>query len=328
MRFPSSLILSATMAMALQTAIPPLGWCQEVAVVDPSKADADFAIQGEYVGDVEIDGAPTRVGVQVIAKGGGKLAGVAYKGGLPGDGWDGNEFRKGEGTTVKGIEFPGDADVLIHDGVMTVNNPSGTKIGQLKKITRKSATLGEKPPQGAIVLFNGTSADQFLGGKLDGDLLVQGVKSHQKFQSFSLHLEFLLSYMPTKSGQERSNSGCYCQGRYEVQILDSFGLSGESKECGGIYGVKKPDVNMCFPPLTWQTYDIDFTAAKFDGDGKKIAEAKVTVKHNGTVIHKDVSIPMTTTSAPFPEGPEAGPLYLQDHRNPVRFRNIWIVEKN
>jgi hypothetical protein len=143
-----------------------------------------------------------------------------------------------------------------------------------------------------------------------------------------MHLEFLLSYMPSARGQGRANSGCYAQGRYEVQILDSFGLTGEHNECGGIYSIKKPDVNMCFPPLSWQTYDIDFTAAKFDDAGKKTADAKMTVRHNGVVIHDNVSAPKTTTAAPLGEGKEPGPIYLQDHGNPIRFRNIWIVEKN
>ncbi|MEI8019113.1 MAG: DUF1080 domain-containing protein, partial [Schlesneria sp.] len=167
----------------------------------------------------------------------------------------------------------------------------------------------------------------FEGGKLDGDMLVQGVTSKQKFQSYSMHLEFMLSYMPNERGQGRANSGCYAQGRYEVQILDSFGLTGENNECGGIYSIKKPDVNMCFPPLTWQTYDIDFTAAKYDASRKKTADARITVKHNGVVIHDNVALPKATTAAPVAEGPEPGPIYLQDHGNPIRFRNIWVEEK-
>ena len=151
--------------------------------------------------------------------------------------------------------------------------------------------------------------------------------SKHKFQDVSVHLEFQLSYMPTASGQGRANSGCYLQGRYEVQILDSFGLEGKNNECGGIYSIRDPQTNMCFPPIAWQTYDIDFTAAKYDAAGKKIADAKITVKHNGVVIHKDVALPKTTTAAPVAEGPQPGPLYLQDHGNPIRFRNIWIVEK-
>ncbi len=301
---------------------------QDKAVLDPNKADADFAVQGEYVGEITLDGIKTKLGIQVVAKGEGKIVGIAYMGGLPGDGWDGKAPHRGEGDVKDGLlDFTEDAEVKAKDGVITIHENGGSLIGECKKLTRNSPTLGEKPPAEAIVLFDGKSTDQFIKGQLDGDLLVQGVSSKQNFRSFTLHLEFLLSYMPTEKGQRRANSGCYCQGRYEVQILDSFGLSGENNECGGIYGIKKPDVNMCFPPLTWQTYDIDFVAAKFDADGKKTDNARVTVKHNGVVIHSDVAIPKTTTAAPVPEEPDAGPIYLQDHGNPIRFRNIWIVEK-
>ncbi len=142
-----------------------------------------------------------------------------------------------------------------------------------------------------------------------------------------MHLEFKLPYMPAARGQARGNSGCYLQGRYEVQILDSFGLEGKNNECGGIYEIKDPDVNMCLPPLAWQTYDIDYTAARYDASGGKTANARITVSHNGVVIHDNVELPRATRAAPVKEGPEPGPIYLQDHGNPVRFRNIWVVEK-
>jgi hypothetical protein len=298
--------------------------------LDSKQADADFPLQGEYAGAITVDGDELKLGVQVIAHGGGKFHAVGYMGGLPGDGWDGSDRREVDGELSGGAAFfkvAGEAGAEVRDGVMTIRDASGNSIGELKKTTRKSPTEGEKPPAGAVVLFDGTSADKFDGGKLDGNLLVQGATSKQKFQSCKLHLEFMLSYMPAARGQGRGNSGCYAQGRYEVQILDSFGLSGENNECGGIYTVKKPDVNMCFPPLSWQTYDIDFTAAKFDDSGKKTADAKMSVKHNGVVIHEDVAVPKSTTAAPLGEGKEPGPLYLQDHGNPVRFRNIWVVEK-
>jgi hypothetical protein len=301
---------------------------QERATIDPQKADADYAIQGEYVGEIDRDGANVKLGIQLIAQGGSRFVGVGYFGGLPGDGWNGLDPVKGEGALKDGkLELTAEADVTIKDGVITIRDSGGGLIGECKKVNRKSPTLGEKPPADAVILFDGKAADKFEGGKLDGDLLVQGVTSKQKFQNYSLHLEFLLSYMPNERGQGRANSGCYSQGRYEVQILDSFGLSGENNECGGIYTIKKPDVNMCFPPLVWQTYDIDFTAAKYDAAKKKTDDARITVKHNGVLIHDNVALPKATTAAPVAEGPEPGPIYLQDHGNPVRFRNIWLVEK-
>ena len=85
---------------------------------------------------------------------------------------------------------------------------------------------------------------------------------------------------------------------------------------------------MCFPPLAWQTYDIDFTAATYDAAGKVTKNARITVRHNGVVVHNDVELPnRKTTAAPVEVGPEPGPIYLQDHGNPVRFRNVWFVEK-
>jgi hypothetical protein len=188
--------------------------------------------------------------------------------------------------------------------------------------------LGAAPPEGAVVLFDGKSTDQFPGAKMTDDgLLIAGATSGPKFGSCRVHLEFLLPYMPAARGQGRANSGCYLQGRYEVQILDSFGLDGLNNECGGIYTVRAPSVNMCLPPLAWQTYDIDFTAAKYDAQGTKVADAHLTVRHNGVLIHENVPVPEATRAAPVKDGPEHGPLYLQDHGNPVRFRNIWVVPR-
>ncbi len=89
---------------------------------------------------------------------------------------------------------------------------------------------------------------------------------------------------------------------------------------------RAPLVEMCYPPLSWQTYDIDFTAAQYDG-GKKTKNARMTVKHNGVLIHDNIEVDHATTAAPGKEGPEAASIYLQDHGHPVRFQNIWIVEK-
>ncbi len=298
---------------------------------DPAKADADFALQGEYTGVAKLEEEEKKIGVQVIALGQGKFRAVAYQGGLPGDGWQGEETHSVEGE-LKGDEVvfekagdPGKG--ILKNGKLAV--VFGDKvIVELEKVERKSSTLGEKAPEGAIVLFDGTSAEAFEGGKLTEEkLLEQGCTSKQKFGSHKAHLEFRTPYQPEDQGQGRGNSGVYLQGRYECQILDSFGLSGEQNECGGLYSVDKPKLNMCFPPLAWQTYDIDYTAAVYEGD-KLVKNPRVTIKHNGVVIHDDVELPgeRNTTAAPVAAGKEPGPLYLQDHGNPVRFRNIWVVE--
>ncbi|MCG8585850.1 MAG: DUF1080 domain-containing protein [Pirellulales bacterium] len=304
--------------------------------IDPAKAaeDPDFAIQGEYVGELigDDDEDHEKFGMQVIALGGGKFRLVAYEGGLPGAGWNGNKNDRSvtDGEMKDGAAiFEDDHGIgTLKDGVIVAKDDDDVLLGKFKKVERKSPTLGAKPPTGAVVLFDGTSPDNCKKGRMtEGGLLMEGVTSKQKFGDFTMHIEFLLPYKPNARGQARGNSGAYMQGRYEVQMLDSFGLEGKHNECGGIYSVKDPDINMCFPPLTWQTYDIDFTAAKFDDAGKKIKDAQMTVKHNGVVIHKDVKLPNKTTAAPVNEGAAPGPLYLQNHGNPVRYRNIWVVEK-
>jgi hypothetical protein len=268
------------------------------------------------------------MGIQFVAQGNNRFLGIGYFGGLPGDGWSGVEAVKAEGEIKNGIAtFTAEADLAVKDDVLTIRDKAGDLISECKKVIRKSPTLGQKPPEDAIVLFDGKSADNFEGGKLDGDMLVQGAKTKQLFQNFHLHLEFMLPYLPSRRGQDRGNSGFYAQGRYEVQILDSFGLAGEHNECGGIYEVKKPEINMCFPPLSWQTYDVDFTAAKFDTTGKKTSDARMTVQHNGVLIHNDVKVPNATRASILAEGPEPGPIYFQDHGNPVRYRNIWLQER-
>jgi hypothetical protein len=302
------------------------------AFTDPAEAGADFAIQGEYQGELKMpDSDETlKVGGQVIALGDGKFHGVFFMGGLPGDGWErGGPQLEADGETADGkVTFAGDTgSAVVEDGKMKILDPGGNELATLKKVERKSPTLGAKPPEGGKTLFDGTSADAWKGGRLvEEKLLGVGTVSKDEFGDFSAHLEFRTPYMPKASGQGRGNSGVYLQDRYEVQVLDSFGLEGADNECGGIYKIKEPAVNMCFPPLSWQTYDIDYRAAGYEG-GKKVKNATITVKHNGQVIHQKVELPRATRAAPVAEGPEPGPVYLQDHGNPVRYRNIWIVAK-
>jgi len=200
----------------------------------------------------------------------------------------------------------------------------------------KIVSPGEKssdPPADAIVLFDGKDLSKWKNGDKwelkDGYAVVQksDIVTTDSYGDYQLHVEFATPEKVRGSGQGRGNSGVYLQGRYEVQMLDSFGLDGKDNECGGVYSVGAPKINMCYPPLSWQTYDIDYTAAKYNASGKLTANPRMTVRHNGVVIHDNLELPgeRNTTAAPVKAGPEPGPVYLQDHGNPVRYRNIWVV---
>ncbi len=324
---------------------------------DPNDATlpADFKLQGEYVGSVSGGG---KLGAQVIALGNGAFQAVMLSSGLPGDGWDGKtKFLldgklEGSGATFQYAtgkrkylaqsptefsavsKFPSGFVVNDYTATLTGDTMKGNADGktfELKKAARKSPTLSAKPPAGAVVLFDGTNAGEWSRGRLDkenGILNTDGsdLLSKRKFTNYTLHLEFMLPYRPEARGQGRGNSGVYQVDLYEVQVLDSFGLDGKNNECGGVYSLAEPKVNMCLPPLTWQTYDIDFTSAVAE-DGKKVKNARLTVRHNGVVIHDNLELKGVTGGARNePEG-TSGPIRLQGHGNPLQYRNIWIAEK-
>ncbi|MCI0681015.1 MAG: DUF1080 domain-containing protein [Gemmataceae bacterium] len=297
---------------------------KRIAFTNAKDAGPDFAVQGEYVGDV----GGEKTGAHLIARGDGKFDVNILQGGLAGAGWDGatkltgKAITEGDRTIVTGKDLGGD----IANGSFTLK--VGDKTGTLKHVVRQSPTAGLKPPPDAIILFDGSEASvkEWNGGKLvDGNLLNNGVRSNLKFRDFTLHLEFRLPYMPYSRDQGRGNSGLYLQERYEIQILDSFGLKGRNNECGGFYGHYDPLVNMCLPPLTWQTYDVDFTAARFE-NGKRVSPAVVTVRHNGVVIHNQREM-KGESGGGRKEGSELGGFLLQNHGDPVHFRNIWVAEK-
>lgn len=302
------------------------------AYTDPDKTDDDFPLQGEYKGtlkDKDGDGEIT-IGLQVVALGKGQFRGYGYQGGLPGDGADISTKvmveGKREGDQILFTRDEGSA--VVKGGTATVSI-KGVEVGVLPKVLRESPTLGAKPPKEATVLFDGKNTDHWENGKIENGLLVAGTQTKKKFGDQKIHIEFRIPYQPEDDSQGRGNSGIYLQGRYEVQMLDSFGLEGKHNECGGIYSVRDPNVNMALPPLSWQTYDIDYTAGKYDDAGKVVSNPRITVIHNGVKIHDNVELPgdRNTTAAPVQPGNAPGPIYLQDHGNPVRYRNIWVVEK-
>ncbi len=283
---------------------------------DPEKAATehpDFTIQGEYLGQV----GDAAVGVQAAAMDEGQFLVTTYQGGLPGAGWNGE---------------PAVSQVVDRNALSEL-------MEGFERVERESPTLGKTAPEGAAVAFTGEPNDQFKGDVRDGYLWA-GSQTTVPIGDFTMHLEFRLPFKPATipSSQDRGNSGVYIYNNYECQVLDSFALnlieeanpfpvkSRNNQWCGSFYKFKIPDVPMAFPPLRWQTYDIDFTAPRFQ-DGEKTQNARITVRQNGVLIHDDVELPKGTGAGGSRPEKEAGIIYFQGHGNPTAFRNIWIVPK-
>jgi len=192
------------------------------------------------------------------------------------------------------------------------------------------------PPADSIVLFDGKDMSAWQGGEkwkvADGVATVHGggVTSKQAFGDCQLHLEWAAPEEVKGTGQGRGNSGIFLQGLYEVQILDSYdNKTYFDGQCGALYKQTPPLVNACRKPGEWQTYDIVYEAPKFDAAGKLEKPAYVTVLQNGVLILNHFQIEGATAwdAAPAYTAHAAKlPLALQDHGNPVRFRNIWVRE--
>jgi len=292
-----------------------VGFCAEKVAVrtytntEEASERSEFSIQGEYEGEGK--------GVQVADLDKGVFHVLTYQGGLPGAGWDGKAIK---------------AEKLDREHV-------GALVESLSRVERTSPTQGKEAPEGAMVIFDG-EPNNLIKGNIEDGVLWAGASTTQPVGDFKLHLEFSVPYKPARplSSQDRGNSGIYIFGNYEVQIMDTFGLdfavennaieigSLNSQWCGSFYKFKTPDVPMSFPPLRWQTYDIDFTAPRFEGEDK-VENARVTVRHNGVLIHDDLELPGGTgNGAMRPEAPK-GTILFQGHGNPVAFRNVWLVEK-
>ena len=296
----------------------------------------DAKVQGLYEGSCKDAKGEYKLEARVVAQGNGVYK-VFIRQTLA-DGKvakaDGDAKTADEKVTFSAKAGEAEWSGTIADGAMAGNCGEGCKL-ELKRVERKSPTLGKKPPEGALVLLDGKNFDGLTKRKnKDGsedpwpqaaeDSSIQvakgGMNSKQALDgSFNYHVEFLLPLMPDKHSQGRGNSGVYLPNGDEIQVLDSFGdttyLGGG---CGGVYKYKDPDAFDVFslaslPPLEWQTYDIEYRVEK--QDGKLVGKPKVTLYHNGIKIHDNFELQKNAKS---------GTLHWQDHGCAVRYRNIWV----
>ena len=308
---------------------------------------AGDSVMGEWKGKLRGDDGIERIlEAQIVAEGGDQYRAVMR---LDKDGsWNAGESsgrRKGESVAFSGslnlgqgsggvCRLQGRVDSEGFTG--TCAESGSTARFSLARMERRPPRLGAKPPEEAVVLFDGTGLEAWMrrdgqpaGWKLgeDGSMEVArgNILTRRSFGDVRIHLEFRTPLMAEARGQARGNSGVYVQGRYEVQVLDSFGLEPMDNGCGGVYRIAPPRVNASLPPLQWQTYEIIFRTPRFDASGSKTANARITVRHNGQVIHLNRELPRLTPGGVSNEESERGPLLLQDHRDPVQYRNIWVL---
>ncbi len=319
-----------------------------IATIARAAAPAEAQVQGLYEGTNSDSGGETKIEARVVAQGDGN-----YKVFVRLDEGNGAIRRvelaaksSGETFTLTDKAAGGEGKGVYRNGVIEGSYGGDGKF-RLTRVERRPPTLGKKPPKGAIVLLDGKDFSEMVqpsGGKWDlaglkagkdGSIQVPrgGMNSRRAFPgSLDLHVEFQIPLMPAAHGQGRGNSGVFLPNRDEVQVLDSFGeVTYTGGGCGGLYAYKDPDTMelvesrkgnpeckfslASLPPLAWQTYDIEY---RVDAGGGK---PRVTVYHNGIKIHDKAELHSPPN---VPESP-SGHLHFQDHGNPVRFRNIWVV---
>ncbi len=315
--------------------------------VNAGQVLAGDTVMGQWEGVLRIvDGAERGIEAQVVAEGGDRYRAVMRLA-TEGDRTGGESTGRREG---KAVVFSGSLDlgrgsggVCQLQGEIDDRGFEGECVAaaskarfSLKKVQPRPPQLGAKPPKGAVALLDGSTLEgwihpdgQAARWTLRGDGSMQvtrgNILTRRSFGDVRIHLEFRTPLMPEARGQARGNSGVYVQGRYEVQVLDSFGLEPMDNGCGAIYRVASPRVNASLPPLQWQTYEIIFRAPRFDPNGTKIGNAEISVWHNGQLIHDRQDLPGVSRGGVSDDESDRGPLFLQDHRDPVRYRNIWIL---
>ncbi|MEQ9101088.1 MAG: DUF1080 domain-containing protein [Imperialibacter sp.] len=245
---------------------------------------------------------------------------------------------------MKNILFSALAFLVVFGACAQVKEGEDPKTTEVWEPAVKKINPGAQygaPPSDAIVLFDGKSLDKWESGKggpaewtvADGAVTVAAgkgvIQTKQKFDNYQLHIEWRAPSEVKGEGQGRGNSGVFMQGIYEVQVLDSYESRTYSNgQASSIYKQSPPLVNATRGPGEWQTYDIIYTAPVFNDKGEVVHEATVTVLHNGVVTQNHTRIWGNTAyiGSPTYKAHGKGPIMLQDHGNPVSFRNIWIRE--
>jgi hypothetical protein len=226
-----------------------------------------------------------------------------------------------------------------------ITDPKATEVWQPEPRIVTPGSSAAQPPSDAVVLFDGKNLNAWKSVKdstlaagwdinaAEGSVTVKpstgDIQTKRSFGDCQLHLEFRAPSVVKGEGQGRGNSGVFLQSRYEVQVLDAYqNRTYSNGQTGAIYKQTIPLVNACRPPGEWQTYDILYTAPRFNADGIRTAPAYVTVIHNGVVIQLHTEIKGTTEYIGFPKNEAHGkaPLMLQDHGDLVSYRNIWVRE--
>lgn len=246
-------------------------------------------------------------------------------------------------TKIRRLAIAGAALALVASSAACRVSAADMTNAEIEKAMKAAKQMKPVPPPSvpeAQVLFSGkqselTSNWEIVGTdkpapwKIEGDAMTVGganIETRAKFRDFQLHVEFRTPFMPDAHGQGRGNSGIGLQQRYEIQVLDSFGLSSVGKgDCGAVYSQSAPLINMARPPRVWQSFDIFFRAPRFGPDGKLTENPKVTVLWNGVLVQNNVEITGATGIGPGEPVKDPAQIVLQDHGTPVQYRNIWIV---
>lgn len=245
------------------------------------------------------------------------------------------------------ISTAGLVAVVVGSGVSRTGTDNGWKQHDIHRpkppvVEPQSGPVASTPPKDAVVLFDGKNLDAWhaaAGGParwkvVDGAMEIVpeagAIRTKGRFGDVQLHLEWASPNPPAGTGQDRGNTGVFLMGRYEVQVLDSYKADTYADgQAGAIYGQYPPLFNASRPPGEWQTYDIAFRRPRFDDAGKLLEPARITLIHNGVLVQNNEEVLGQTTWlkwSPYEPHADTGPIELQDHGHPARFRNIWLRE--